>query len=386
MPSRSNTSRRTVLTALLAGGLSVPLLGAAPASSAPAAVLALPSPSGHRPVGRRTLHLVDRHRADPWVPTVRGRELMVSVSYPARPSGGAPAAYMTESEAQRLLEAKGLAGVVPATTVAGTRTHARADAPPAPGCFPLVLLSPGFSMPRTPPTALAGELAAGGYAVAAVDHAYESVGTESPGGRVPSCVACDRVGADVEEAAVVQGRAADLSFVIDELTGHRRAGALARVIDAQRIGVAGHSIGGAAAMATMAADRRVRAGVNLDGGFFVRDAGSGLGRRPFMMVGAEDVHGPAHTGSDWAATWGRLRGWKRWLTVAGAGHFSFTDIPWLADRLGLADPEVPLSGERGWYITRDYVRAFFDLHLRGIPQPLLQSPTSAHPEVEFHRP
>ncbi|MCL7368826.1 alpha/beta hydrolase family protein [Streptomyces ardesiacus] len=386
MASRSNTSRRTVLTALLAGGLSVPLLGAAPASSAPAAVLALPSPSGHRPVGRRTLHLVDRHRADPWVPTARGRELMVSVSYPARPSGGAPAAYMTESEAQRLLEAKGLAGVVPATTVAGTRTHARADAPPAPGCFPLVLLSPGFSMPRTTLTALAGELAAGGYVAAAVDHAYESVGTEFPGGRVPSCVACDRVGADVEEAAVVQGRAADLSFVIDELTGHRRAGALARVIDAQRIGVAGHSIGGAAAMATMAADRRVRAGVNLDGGFFVRDAGSGLGRRPFMMVGAEDVHGPAHTGSDWAATWGRLRGWKRWLTVAGAGHFSFTDIPWLADRLGLADPEVPLSGERGWYITRDYVRAFFDLHLRGIPQPLLQSPTSAHPEVEFHRP
>jgi predicted dienelactone hydrolase len=386
MPSRSNTSRRTVLTALLAGGLSVPLLGAAPASSAPAAVLALPSPSGHRPVGRRTLHLVDRRRADPWVPAARGRELMVSVSYPARPSGGSPAAYMTESEAQRLLEAKGLAGVVPATTVAGTRTHARADAPPAPGRFPLVLLSPGFSMPRTTLTALAGELAAGGYVVAAVDHAYESVGTEFPGGRVPPCVACDRVGADVEEAAVVEGRAADLSFVIDELTGHRGAGALARLIDARRIGVAGHSIGGAAALATMAADRRVRAGVNLDGGFFVPGAGSGIGRRPFMMAGAEDIHGPANTGSDWAATWGRLRGWKRWLTVAGAGHFSFTDIPWLADRLGLADPEVPLSGERGWYITRDYVRAFFDLHLRGIPQPLLQGPTAAHPEVAFHRP
>ncbi|MFI1757459.1 alpha/beta hydrolase family protein [Streptomyces sp. NPDC020571] len=386
MSERASTSRRTVLTTLLAGALSVPLLGAAPASSAPAAALELPTPTGPRPVGRRTLHLVDRHRTDPWMPAARGRELMVSVSYPARSSGGASAGYMTESEAQRLLEVKGLAGVVPAATVAGTRTHAQVDAPPAPGRFPLVLLSPGFSMPRTTLTSLAEELAAHGYVVAAVDHAYESVGTEFPGGRVPPCVACDRVGVDVEEAAVVEGRAADLSFVIDELTGRRRAGALARVIDPRRIGIAGHSIGGAAAMATMEADRRVRAGVNLDGGFFVRDAGAGLGRRPFMMIGAEAVHGPANTGSDWAATWNRLDGWKRWLTITGAGHFSFTDIPWLAEQLGLADPEVPLPGERGWYITRDYVRAFFDLHLRGVPRPLLNGPTASHPEVVFHQP
>ncbi|CAM5700849.1 Alpha/beta hydrolase OS=Streptomyces tendae OX=1932 GN=GUR47_26815 PE=4 SV=1 [Streptomyces tendae] len=293
---------------------------------------------------------------------------------------------MTESEAQRLLEVKGLAGVVPAATVAGTADACAVRRTSRAGSPSLVLLSPGFSMPRTTLTALAEELAGRGYVVAAVDHAYESVGTEFPGGRVPPCVACDRVGVDVEEAAVVEGRAADLSFVIDESTGHRRAGALAPVIDSHRIGVAGHSIGGPAAMATMAADRRVRAGVNLDGGFFVRDAGSGLGRRPFMMVGAEDVHGPADTGSDWPATWERLHGWKRWLTVTGAGHFSFTDIPWLAEQLGLADPEVPLSGERGWCITRDYVRAFFDLHLRGIPQTLLHGPTPSHPEVAFHRP
>lgn len=386
MSDRSSTSRRTVLTTLLAGALSVPLLGAAPASSAPTGTLELPAPSRPRPVGRRTLHLVDRSRPDPWAPTARGRELLVSVSYPARSSGGAPATYMTEGEARLLLEARGLTGVVPAATVAGTRTHAQVDAPPAPGRFPLVLLSPGFSMPRTTLTALAVELAARGYVVAAVDHAYESVGTEFPGGRIPSCVACDRVGVDVDEATVVAGRAADLSFVIDELTDRRRAGALARVIDPRRIGTAGHSIGGAAAMATMAADRRVRAGACLDGDFFVRDAGSGLGRRPFMMVGAASTHRPDSPDTDWPDAWNRLHGWKRWLTVTGAEHFSFTDLPWLAGRLGLTDPTVPLSYERGWCITRDYVGTFFDLHLRGVPQPLLQGPTASHPEVVFHRP
>ncbi|MFC8097207.1 alpha/beta hydrolase family protein [Streptomyces sp. NPDC057363] len=395
----STRSRRATIAMLLALASSVPLLGATatasshaarPSAPAPLAVnrLELPAPAGPHPVGRRTLHLVDRQRADPWVPEAGARELMVSVSYPARRAGsGAPAAYMTEGEARLLLEARGLTGVVPAETLAGTRTHARVGVAPARGRFPLVLLSPGFGMPRTTLTSLADDLASRGYVVASVDHAYESLATEFPGGRLPACVACDEADQRPELAGVVRGRADDLSFVIDELTDHRRAGSLARVIDSRRIGAAGHSIGGATAAATMAADRRVRAGLDLDGSFFVDDAGTGLGTRPFMMLGAANVHSPGSDITDWGDAWDRMRGWKRWLTVEGAGHFSFTDFPWLGDRLGLpADPAVPLSGERSWHITRDYVGAFFDLHLRGIPRPLLDGPTASRPEVDFHRP
>ncbi|MFJ2087908.1 hypothetical protein ACIOEW_01430 [Streptomyces sp. NPDC087901] len=70
----------------------------------------------------------------------------------------------------------------------------------------------------------------------------------------------------------------------------------------------------------------------------------------------------------------------------GAEHFSFTDLPYLAGQLGLSDPAVPLSGERGWRITRDYVSAFFDLHLRGMAQPLLDGPAAAYPEVALQQP
>ncbi|MFC7883107.1 alpha/beta hydrolase family protein [Streptomyces sp. NPDC057376] len=395
--------RRAAVAALLTCALAVPLLGAAPASASQQAhaqtqysvpgtrstsAPELPRPAGPHPVGRRTLHLVDRHRTDPWVPTARGRELLVSVSYPARRTGaGSPAAYVTADEARLLLEARGLTGVVPAETLAGTRTHARVGAAPARGRFPLVLLSPGFGMPRTTLTSLADDLASRGYVVAAVDHAYESLATEFPGGRVMPCVACEKVDGRAEFAGVVRGRTADLSFVIDELTDRRRTGALARMIDPRRIGAAGHSIGGATAAATMAADRRVRAGADLDGNFFVDDAGAGIGERPFLMLGAESVHSPGGDITDWDGAWSRLHGWKRWLTVDGAGHFSFTDFPWLGDRLGLpTDPEAPLSGERSWHITRDYVAAFFELHLRGVPQPLLDGPTASRPEVEFHRP
>ncbi|WP_033322551.1 alpha/beta hydrolase family protein [Streptomyces yerevanensis] len=388
--------RRAAVASLLTLALSAPLLGATPADSVnPAQIAAqvpyssgleLPPPTGQYPVGRRTLHLVDRNRTDPWVPTAGNRELMVTVSYPARSASGSPAAYMTDEEAQLLLEARGLGGVVPRETVARARTHAQVGARPVPGHFPMVLLSPGFSMPRTTLTSIADDLASRGYVVASVDHAYESVGTAFPGGRMLTCMACERVDTPEEQAVVVRGRAKDMSFVISELTNGRRAGALSHVIDPSRIGIGGHSIGGAAAAATMAADRRVRAGVDLDGNFFLHPAAAGLGKRPFMMLGAESTHSPSSPTTDWAQAWKHLNGWKRWLTVTGAEHFSFTDLPYLAAQLDLKDPAIPLSGERGWRITRDYVSAFFDLHLRGIPQPLLDGPKATHPEVAFQQP
>ncbi|MER5747780.1 dienelactone hydrolase family protein [Streptomyces sp. NPDC002225] len=389
--------RRAAVAGLLTLALSAPLLAAAPAVAADAAqvvsqvpyssALELPSLTGPYPVGRRVLHMVDRSRADPWVPTSGPRELMVTVSYPARSASGVPVAYMTDEEARLLLEARGLGGVVPHETVAGARTRAYLGSRPAAGRFPLVLLSPGFSMPRTTLTSIADDLASRGYVVALVDHAYESVGTAFPGGRTLTCVACERGETPEAWAAVVRVRARDMSFVIDELTHGRQAGALSRTIDPSRIGIAGHSVGGAAAAATMAADRRVRAGVNLDGDFFLHPAAARLGKRPFMMIGAESIHSPGSgRAADWPEAWKHLNGWKRWLTVAGAGHFSFTDLPYLADQLGLEDSAVPLSGERGWRITRDYVSAFFDLHLRGTPQRLLDGPRATHPEVVFQRP
>jgi predicted dienelactone hydrolase len=119
-------------------------------------------------------------------------------------------------------------------------------------------------MPRGTLTTLANDLASRGYVVGAVDHAYESVGTAFPGGRVFTCRACERVVTGEDRAQVAVGRAHDLSFVIDRLTtlrepsgtayGHRSL-PFSRMIDPRRIGVAGHSIGGAAAAAVMQRDR-----------------------------------------------------------------------------------------------------------------------------------
>lgn len=364
------------------------------ASGDPAAVsaLTLPRPTGPYATGRDTLFLTDHERTDPWVPAAGARRLLVSLHYPARPgSGGDPAPYMPEAEARLMLAQRGLEDPEWPGMVAATRTFSRTDARPAPGRFPLVLLSPGFGTPRATLTGLAEELASRGYVVATADHPYESTGTELPDGRVLTCAACDEVDAQPDEAgrrevlaAVSAGRAADFSFLLDRLTGPRPAWRHAGTIDARRVGVAGHSIGGNAAASTMAADRRVDAGVNMDGTFFDPAPARGLDRRPFLMLGTDPGHAPGGDTS-WDEGWDRLDGFKRWLTVRESGHFTFTDTPAIGEQLGIVDPEAPLSAARSTTITRAYVTAFFDRSLRGRPTRLLDGPTPAHPEVLFQQ-
>ncbi|MFK0218262.1 hypothetical protein ACIQWN_08690 [Streptomyces vinaceus] len=57
----------------------------------------------------------------------------------------------------------------------------------------------------------------------------------------------------------------------------------------------------------------------------------------------------------------------------------------MSDQLGLP-PLSPLPGARSLDLTRRYVGAFFDQHLKGIAQPLLDGPDPQAPEVRFHAP
>ncbi|QHC21466.1 alpha/beta hydrolase family protein [Streptomyces sp. GS7] len=390
--------RRTAVVTVLGLILALPIAtgGAASATPGPSATapsassdasavqLELPRPTGPHAVGVSTLHLVDEQRQDPWVPSAGPRQLMVSMYYPARPDTGVPAPFMTTEEASLFLQAKAPGANVPAGVLAGTRTWAYTDARPTHGRFPLVLLSPGFTLPRQTLTGLAEDLASRGYAVALVDHTYEDSGTTFPDGRTLTCAVCDRIPGGFP--AVEESRAADLSFVIDQLTHRHSQWRYARMIDRERIGIAGHSAGGASAATTMVADDRVRAGVNLDGTFDVQIPTIGLNGRPFMLLGAQADHSPGGQEDSWSTAWARLDGWKRWLLVAGAVHDSFTDLPDLAAQVGLPSRGASISGQRSEEITRTYVAAFFDQQLKGIAQPLLDGPSPANPEVTFQQP
>jgi hypothetical protein len=121
----------------------------------------------------------------------------------------------------------------------------------------------------------------------------------------------------------------------------------------------------------------------MDGATYAPIPDDGLSR-PFLFLGKQANYtvgrgGPVTT---WERDWRRLTGWKRWLLVAGAVHASFTDLALLADQAGI-DIDAGIPGSRSLDITRAYVRAFFDQHLRGEPQSLLDQPSRRYPEVTF---
>ncbi|MFG1827232.1 alpha/beta hydrolase family protein [Microbispora bryophytorum] len=353
-------------------------------AAAPTGAAALPAPTGSHAVGATTLYLKDASRPDPWVPEVKARELMVTLWYPARTGEGRRAPYMTAKESELTLRGKKVTGV-PYDVLSRTRTNAVDDAKPAgrTGGLPLVVLSPGFTMPRSTLTSLGEELASRGYVVAGVDHTYENYATTFPDGRVAECVACDSDTDPGFGAKVAAVRAADVSFVLDQLTGPHAQWEGSPLIDPSEIAMAGHSIGGAGAVAAMLKDARVRAGIDMDGTTYARIPKSGLSR-PFLFMGSAG-HEPMGRDNSWDRDWKLLTGWKRWLVLPGADHQSFTDVPLLAGALGIAVPG-DLSPDRSAEITRTYVRAFLDRHLRHEPQPLLDEPSARYPEVRFCTP
>jgi dienelactone hydrolase len=364
---------RRPLIGIAAAMAAFSVLALAVPASARTTDLSLPAPTGSAAVGRTTLAITDHDRVDPWVPEAGPRRLMVTLYYPAVRGTGDRASYMDLDEATALVDFAQIDPRFTAERLAGTRVWSRTQARPLPGRRPLVLLSPGFTVPRHTLTALAEDLSSHGYVVAAVDHAYESVAAKFPGGVLP-CAACelpDTIGI----APIALNRAADLSFVLDELRHHP-------LVDQRRVAVVGHSMGGDAAATTMRADTRVDAGVNLDGPLLPPDRLD----RPFLLFGGLDEHRP---GGDfdpsWDAAWPHMTGWKRWLTVTDADHYSFTDMDLLVQQAGV-DLTFPLDPARGVQLTRTYVTAFLDEHLRGVPQRLLAGPVADFPEITFQQP
>ncbi|MGW0201948.1 alpha/beta hydrolase family protein [Nonomuraea sp. NPDC003201] len=366
------------LAVLAASACSAPTppRSAAP-SATPTGPATLPAPTGPHPVGTTALYLNDTSRPDPWDLDAKTRQLKVTLWYPTKQRDGQRAPYMTPKESELTLKGGRIAGV-PDDTLSKTRTNATKDAEPTGHKLPLVVLSPGFTKPMSTLTALAEDLASRGYVVAGIDHTYESYATTLADGRVAECLACDSDADPGFGTGVVAGRAADVSFVLDQLPSAWNG---ANRIDRSHIAMVGQSIGGAGAMATMVKDPRIRAGIDMDGTTYARIPKTGF-TRPFMFIGSPQ-HIPGGRDNSWDRDWKLLTGWKRWIVLSGADHQSFTDLPLLSGALGIKPVYGILPAARAAELTRTYVAAFLDQHLRSQRQPLLDKPSSRYPEVTF---
>ncbi|AGK75205.1 platelet-activating factor acetylhydrolase plasma/intracellular isoform II [Streptomyces microflavus DSM 40593] len=371
------------------------LIASGPVSAWALPVPEFPEPSGRFPVGTQVLEFSTRPEGDGR--DEESRTLVTQLWYPAgRSAPDAPRMpYLGRTEAESRTVSSALAGYagVPGFLLDGlprARSHAVPGAPAARegGRLPVVLFSPGLGGVRTQNTAWAEELASHGYVVAAVDHPYDSAAVVLADGRTLR-TRVSATGDREEDAARAEGwtrtRAADLRAVLNRLTRMDREeadGTLAGRLDTGRVAVAGHSIGGAAALQAARQDRRFDAVIDLDG-FPHGPTGGHLGQ-PVLALTQEI--GPG-TDPDYLPRLTRVlelgAATNYRLTVPGTAHLTFTDAP-------LYLPPVPgvvgsLGRTEGHRITAAASLSFLDATLRGAPTDL-PTALAAHGEVTVHRP
>ncbi|OOQ87298.1 PAF acetylhydrolase family protein [Penicillium brasilianum] len=373
---------------LLLAGLFAQLLPSIGAVSFPAAV-------GSFNTSIATTQLIDHHRVDPYAPTPQPRTLMISLFHPVPPASCclSPTPYMDPISATFEDEEYAPVGV-PAGAF-GSLTLQTCKFCPASNpsrCvkgsdYPLVLFSSGLGNSRLLYSAMAQQLSSTGYIVITIDHPYDAGIVTFPDN---STILAANITTDTQILGDLDVRVKDVSFVLDQVN---RPSVISRLIpgrtrglDTSKVGIYGHSLGGATAAEAMLSDSRLVGGINLDGTFFGSVVDRGLDK-PFMIMSHEGKN--VTTDVSWATLWPRLKGFKRGFTISGSTHGTFTDLAEAADLIGLRE-RFPteataflgsIGGERATQVIGAYTSRFFDFVLKGKNYELLDRSSREFPEV-----
>jgi hypothetical protein len=208
-------------------------------------------------------------------------------------------------------------------------------------------------------------------------------------------------GAQADQLAdkLAQAWTADTGFALDQLerlnTSDPSGKFLGR-LDMERVGVFGHSIGGATALQFCHDDSRCKAGIDVDGvvlGSVIREGVT----QPFMFVlsdhrgestdAADTPEAILRAGANIHSIYDRLPGDRRlMITIRGANHYMFSDAAmWRSPLLMRALRTLGimrLDGRRQIAVTAHYISTFFDVYLKGAPPSDLKSQPE-YPEVEY---
>jgi hypothetical protein len=352
-----------------------------------APLLALPSPGGTEGVGTVQVPLFDARRPGP---TAAGRQILLRVWYPARPTPAQPATYFLDTrEADRNAASNQLPvnifDVVQAWSVRDARSALA-------GSRPTLLLSTGFGVPLTFYSAIAEALASHGYVVIGLAHPDGSGIVVYPDG-TSSTVDPNVLPEESLRTGVVHGWAADLELVVSWLmAGAPSAGgmdenarAVLGMVDLTRLGVFGHSFGGAAAVWAAAETPALAASANLDGTLW----GDVLQHGPVTPVLLMLAEGHAATDPTIEQFTSHAGGHVYTAEISGVLHNNFSDAGLLVRTLASLDPRIQpqalqvgtIDPTRALAIQGAYLRAFFEAAWSGSASELLSGPTAAFPEV-----
>lgn len=372
----------------------------------------LPKPGGAYRVGTAVFHLTDASRPDSLSkPPGQPRELMLQIWYPADNARNEKAAqYIPNPALLRVLKETQHDFQEPSVfdSWKEVRTEAFMDAPLSKrrAKFPLLFFSHGLGEPRTLYTSLARDLAGHGYVVVCIDHPYGGI-TILPDGRAVTTEGDPEASSDDAPPVQVVAWAKDASFVLERIDSNASKGEplperFKGRIDTGRVGMLGHSLGGAAALEACRADSRFKACADLDGAPFGKVTEEGLKRPTLIMRSGpvysdEDLAKRGRTREQWEEMgrkgremWGSLFEKSKGVPVYsikinGTGHMSYSDAPFvMPDTINRFGGRIIEAG-RGFEIMTNYIRDFFDKYLEGRRSGLLDGAGTPYAEVSAER-
>jgi predicted dienelactone hydrolase len=372
-------------------------------------LVTLPTPTGSFAVGRLTYDWTDAALLDTLAPVPGAkRELLVWVWYPsaADPSTVAvddyvPAAVRTEVEHDRGV----LLGKFLTRDLSKVRAHSirSPGVSPQPQSYPVVIMRAGASSEVWNYSTLAEDLASHGYVVVGFDAPYRTSVVVFPDGRVMRrtpennpelCEEQEQAQRSACVSKVLTAWTTDIAFVLDRLAELNTSDATGKFkghLDMTRVGVFGHSFGGATAAQFCHDDSRCKAAIDVDGQPFGSVVLEGL-QQPFMFLMSdhrgetdpESVQIMANIQSIYnqLPERARLR-----VTIRGANHFLFSDDGALLKshivmRTLRAFGVVGIDGRRQLAVTTYCVDSFFDAYLKGPAVSRLNISSPLYPELQ----
>ena len=342
----------------------------------------LPSPPGSANVHITHFPLTDTSRVDPFAPCCnQPRRLMATWYQPATCQQAEAVTYIPPTSATALKTFFG--AYLPNISFNNFELQVCPGAP-ANNDAPLLIFSPGGLAPRVIYAVILQWIASAGFNILAIDHPYDGIIVEYPDG---SYVEYANITIPDEILTLLAPRIADVSSALNAATNSTRRQQLGLPsFNTEKIGVFGHSLGGATAAGAMLADPRLLVGCNIDGGLW-GDEITTNNERPMFIFSSENHPAWNHS---LEKNWPYLLGHKWHLEINGTAHNTFTDFPILSSLLGtnLTDPAVEafigkLDSIRILAILREYIAAFFHETLEGKHQELLDGPSMRFPEVSF---
>jgi len=356
-----------------------------------------PKPTGAFGVGKISYHLTDISRKETNIKVDSPRELMLHIHYPAATQAQGPCMFYDADALQNMKGFVHLLTKLPIWLLHGldcTKTYAQINAPIAneQKTYPVILMLHGSGTMIQHYTWIGEELASHGYIVVGINHPYMAAVTRFLDDRVITSLVHQKKaeGEHISKAwkqEQFEVAVQDINFVINNLAMLNQQTTLAihNKLDLEQIGICGHSSGGSLSMRMCLENKRIKAGISLDGN--IRGS-EGLVpfTTPFLVILAQKSH--VHQGQDGQQNLEKLIQLchkpdmqMTIMTFKGIGHGTFCDLPLLLHETFLTqflshiiDVDINASSSRARTAikkAKSYMINFFDHYLRNQSTPLL---------------